>query len=203
MVEIIKFIGGNMEDAVLRSKEAVLAGKTIIYPTDTVYGIGGDALNQDVVERVRKIKGMEKNKPLSVMMADIGMIEEYCEVGLWEEVILKRHLPGPFTFVLKKHKEIPVTNDDTLGVRVPEFEFCNRLCDEVGRPVITTSANRTGEAAPTSFDEIKKEIVAAVDVAIDRGATRYRRASDVVDLVSRKIMRKGVGVIDLSKFPEP
>ncbi len=202
MVEIIKFIGGKMEGAVFRAKEAIVSGKTIIYPTDTVYGIGGDALNPDVVEKVREIKGMEKDKPLSVMMADLNMIEEYCEVGLWEEIILKRHLPGPFTFILKKRRDIPVTGDKTLGIRVPEFEFCNRLSEEVGKPIISTSANKTGAPAPTSFEEIKKEILESADMAIDRGPTRYRRASDVVDLVNKKIIRKGVGVIDLSKFPE-
>ena len=202
MVEIIKFIGGDIEDAVAHAKEAVLSGKVIIYPTDTVYGIGGDALNPSVVEKVKKIKGMEKDKPLSVMMPGLKMIEEYCEVGLWEEVILKKHLPGPFTFILKKHKDIPVAEGGTLGVRVPEFEFCNRLCDEVNSPIITTSANKTGEPAPTSFQEIKKEILESADLAIDRGNTRYKRASDVVDLVNKKIIRKGVGEIDLSIFPE-
>ncbi len=203
MVKITKFIGGNVEGAVADAKRAVLAGEIIIYPTDTVYGIGGDAANSKIAARIRKIKGLERDKPLSVIMADINMIEEYCEIGLWEEMILKKYLPGPFTFILKKRRELPVTNDKTLGVRVPEFEFCNRLSDEVGKPIISTSANKTGNPPPVSFEEIEKKILETADVAIDCGHTRYGRSSDVVDLVNKKIIRKGVGVIDLSEFPPP
>lgn len=202
MTETIKFERGGVDKALYRAKNAVLEGKIIIYPTDTVYGIGGDALNSDVVKKVREIKKLEENKPLSVMMADLEMIEQYCEVGLWEEMVLKRYLPGPFTFILRKRKEMPVTNDNTLGIRVPEFEFCNRLSEEVKRPIISTSANITGNPAPTDFKEIEKEVLEAADVAVDRGRTRYQRSSDVVDLVNKKIIRKGMGVIDLEAFPE-
>ena len=157
LTEIIKFERGGVEKALYRAKNAVLDGKVLIYPTDTVYGIGGNALSSDVVKKIRRIKKMEEDKPLSVMMADLEMIEEYCEVGLWEEMILKRYLPGPFTFILRKRKGIPVTKDSTLGVRVPEFEFCNRLSEEVKQPIISTSANITGKPAPTNFQEIDKK----------------------------------------------
>jgi len=202
MVEIIKFIGGNMAAALSRAKDAIISGKVVVYPTDTVYGIGGDALNHSVVEKVRRIKGIGKNKPLSVMMTDLNMIDEYCEIGLWEEIILKKYLPGPFTFVLKSRKKLSIAPGDTIGVRVPESEFCNRLCEAIGKPVITTSANRTGDEPPVVFEEIDRTFLEQVDIAIDSGPTRYGRASDVVDLVNKKIIRKGVGVIDLSIFPE-
>lgn len=202
MVEILKYIRGDVEKVLHRAKEAVLDKKIIIYPTDTLYGIGGDALDQDVVDKVREIKGMGKDKPLSVMMADLDMIEEYCECGIWEEMILKRYLPGPFTFILKAKKTLPVMIDDTIGIRVPEVELCNRLSEGVGKPIISTSANKTGEPAPTSFEEITKDILNSADIALDRGPTRYKRSSDVVDLVNKKIIRKGVGIIDLSKLPE-
>ncbi len=203
MVEVIKYRGGDIEKALFRVKDAVLHGKIIIYPTDTVYGIGGDALNSRVVDAIREIKKMGKDKPLSVMMSDTSMIDEYCEVGLWEEMILKKYLPGPFTFILRARKNLPVSKDKTLGVRIPESDFCNRLSEDVGRPVISTSANVTGEAPPTSFEEVKKTVLETADVAVDHGPTRYRKSSDVVDLVNKKIIRKGVGVIDLSKFPAP
>lgn len=202
MVEIIKFIGGDIGTALSLAVDAVLSGKIIIYPTDTVYGIGGDALNPRVVEKIRNIKGIGRDKPLSVMMSDINMIDEYCEIGVWEEIILKKHLPGPFTFVLRSRKKLPVMSGDTIGVRVPESELCNRLCEQVGKPVVTTSANRSGAEPPVSFQEIDREVLEEAAVAIDKGPTRYARASDVVDLVNKKIIRKGVGVIDISEFPE-
>jgi len=202
LVEIIKYERGGVDKVLYRTKSAVLDGKVLIYPTDTVYGIGGDALNRNVIRKVREIKELEESKPLSVMMADMNMIEEYCEVGLWEEMILKRYLPGPFTFILKKKKDIPVTNNETIGVRIPEFEFCNRLSEAVGKPIISTSANRTGEEPPTDFEEINKEVLEAADVAVNRGATRYKRSSDVVDLINKKVIRRGVGEIDLDTLQE-
>lgn len=201
MVEIIKFERGAVDKALYRAKNTVLDGKVLIYPTDTVYGIGGDALNKNIVKKVRGIKNIGDDKPLSVMMADMKMIEEYCEIGLWEEMILKKYLPGPFTFILKKRKEVPVSGNETIGVRVPEFEFCNRLSEKVGKPIISTSANRTGMPAPTTFQEIEKKVLESADVAVDRGPTRYKRSSDVVDLVNKKIIRKGIGEINLSDFP--
>ncbi len=200
-MDIIKYERGAVDKALYRAKNTVLDGKILIYPTDTVYGIGGDALNKRVVRKVREIKNIGEDKPLSVMMADMKMIEEYCEVGLWEEMILKKYLPGPFTFILKKIKEVPVSDNETIGVRVPEFEFCNRLSDEVGKPIISTSANRTGKPAPTTFQEIEKKVLESADAAVDRGPTRYKRSSDVVDLVNKKIIRKGIGEINLSDFP--
>ena len=200
MAEIIK---QDAENALYRTREAILAGKAAIYPTDTVYGIGGDATNYRVVERVQEIKGLGRDKPLSVMMADISMIDEYCEIGLWEEMILKKYLPGPFTFILRKKKDLPVISNDSLGIRIPEMDFCNRLSEEVGKPIISTSANKTGKPAPTSFGEIDRDILAAVDIAVDNGPTRYGGASDVVDLINKKIIRKGVGKADLSKLAGP
>ena len=202
LVEILKFERGAVDKVLYRAKNAVLDEKILIYPTDTVYGIGGDAFNSNVVNKIKKIKGIDESKPLSVMMSDIKMIEEYCEVGLWEEMILKKYLPGPFTFILKKKIDLPVSLGGTIGVRVPEFEFCNRLSEEVEKPIVSTSANKTGESAPVNFEEINKEVLESADIAIDRGQTRYQRSSDVIDLVHKKIIRKGVGVINLDMFPE-
>lgn len=201
-MEILKFERGAVDKVLYRAKNAVLDGKILIYPTDTVYGIGGDALNSEVVKKVKQIKNLDEAKPLSVMMSDLKMIEEYCEVGLWEEMILKKYLPGPFTFILRKKVKLPVSQDETIGVRVPEFEFCNRLSEQVGKPIVSTSANKTGEPAPVNFEDIDKDVLESADIALDRGQTRYQRSSDVVDLVNKKIIRKGLGVIDLNKFPE-
>jgi len=202
VVEVIRYSGGDVDQALYRARDAVLNGKILIYPTDTVYGIGCDATKADVVAKIRKIKGLSPDKSLLVMMADINMIDEYCEIGLWEEVILKRYLPGPFAFILKMRKPLPVSFDGTLGVRIPESDFCNRLNEEVGKPIVSTSANKTGEPPPVSFNEITNEILNAADLAVDCGPTRYKKSSDVVDLVRKKIVRKGVGIIDLTKFPE-
>lgn len=202
MVEVIRYSGGDIDRALYRARDTILNGKILIYPTDTVYGIGCDATKDDVVAKIRKIKGLSQDKPLLVMMADINMVDEYCEIGLWEETILKKYLPGPFAFILKMRKPLPVSSDGTLGIRIPESDFCNRLSEEVGRPIVSTSANKTGEPPPVSFNEITSEILNAADLAVDNGSTRYKKSSDIVDLVKKRIVRKGLGIIDLTKFPE-
>lgn len=202
MVEVIRYSGGDIDRALYRARDTILNGKILIYPTDTVYGIGCDATKDDVVAKIRKIKGLSQDKPLLVMMADINMVDEYCEIGLWEETILKKYLPGPFAFILKMRKPLPVSSDGTLGIRIPESDFCNRLSEEVGRPIVSTSANKTGEPPPVSFNEITSEVLNAADLAVDNGSTRYKKSSDIVDLVKKRIVRKGLGIIDLTKFPE-
>lgn len=200
MVKIIKLEKGNISTVLEEAKKVINNRGVIIYPTDTVYGIGGDATDPAVVEKVMEIKGREKGHAFSVIMSDIDMIEEYCIVDIFQEIILKKYLPGPYTFVLKIHRPIAVSQDLTLGVRIPNLDFCNRLSEVVGKPIISTSANRSGEIPPRAFNEINKEILEAVDLAIDGGPTRYYGPSDVVDLVNMKIIRKGVGEIDLSKL---
>ena len=202
MVEVIRYSGGDIDRALYRARDTILNSKILIYPTDTVYGIGCDATKDDAVAKIRKIKGLSQDKPLLVMMADINMVDEYCEIGLWEEVILKKYLPGPFAFILKMRKPLPVSSDGTLGIRIPESDFCNRLSEEVGRPIVSTSANKTGEPPPVAFNEITSEILNAADLAVDNGPTRYEKSSDIVDLVKKRIVRKGLGIIDLTKFPE-
>jgi L-threonylcarbamoyladenylate synthase len=202
VVEVIRYSGGDIDRALYRARDTILNGKILIYPTDTVYGIGCDATKDDVVAKIRKIKGLSQDKPLLVMMADINMVDEYCEIGLWEEIILKKYLPGPFAFILKMRKPLPVSSDGTLGIRIPESDFCNRLSEEVGKPIVSTSANKTGEPPPVSFNEITSEVLNAADLAVDNGPTRYKKSSDIVDLVKKRIVRKGLGIIDLTKFPE-
>ncbi|VVC01724.1 Threonylcarbamoyl-AMP synthase [uncultured archaeon] len=199
MVKIIKLQKGKIKEVLQEAKKVVLAKGVILYPTDTVYGIGGDATEPEVARRVKEIKGSSDSKQFSVIMSDIKMIEDYCEVGLWEEMILKKYLPGPYTFILKIHRPLAVTSDLTLGVRIPELDICNRLSEAIGKPIISTSANKSGKEPPKSFAEVDPGILNAVDLAIDGGQTRYRGTSDVVDLINRKLVRKGVGSIDLTQ----
>ena len=200
MVKILKLKTIEPAEIIEESRKVIENKGVIIYPTDTVYGIGGDATEMGVVQKIREIKGLEKTKPLSVIMSDLKMIKEYCEVESNEEFTLKKYLPGPYTFILKLHRPIPVTSDLTIGVRIPEHNFSHQLSEAVGKPIISTSANITGEEPPKSFEELDKSILEQADIAIDGGFTRYSGPSDVVDLVNKKVIRKGVGVMDISEI---
>jgi len=186
MGKIIKLKNENARAAIKEIKAVLQKGGLIIYPTDTFYDIGGDATEPAVIEKIKKIKNIEVEKPLSVMMADLQMIDDYCIVDFVEELILKKYLPGPYTFILNIHRPIAAATDTTLGVRVPEIGFCNQMCEEFGKPIVITSANKIGKKPPVKFSEIEKEILDNVELAIDGGETKYGKAPTIIDLARKK-----------------
>jgi tRNA threonylcarbamoyl adenosine modification protein (Sua5/YciO/YrdC/YwlC family) len=149
----------------------IIRGAVFIYPTDTIYGIGCNALDRDAVERIRKIKE-NTERPFSVMVPNKGWILENCDVfGDGEDWVDK--LPGPYTLVFNITDKRCVarnvyTEDDTLGVRIP-----NHWCSELSRlakvPIVTTSANRSGDDFMTSLETLNPEVAAHVDFMVDEG----------------------------------
>ncbi len=197
MATILRISGDDFEGAMDVIDPLVHSGGIFVYPTDTVYGIGGNADSADVVRRINAMKGSEPSKPLSVMVSGFGMIDEYCDTGIWEDMILKKYLPGPYTFILKLRKPIAASGTDRLGVRMPDSAFCRALCERIGEPVITTSANPSGRPAPVRFGDIDRKILDSVQVAVDGGPTKYGKASLVLDLVDMALLRKGAKGIEL------
>jgi L-threonylcarbamoyladenylate synthase len=148
--------------------EMIKSGKVMVYPTDTVYGLGCNALNENSVSRVKLIKAREKEKPLSVIAPSKEWIREHL---ITDKVDIDKYLPGPYTLVLwKKDKNfLPhVSSSDSLGVRIPDNDFA-KLVEKAGVPFITTSVNLSGEKPAGSFHEIKTEILDGVDIALDGG----------------------------------
>jgi L-threonylcarbamoyladenylate synthase len=181
------------EKTALAIEEAIKvleSGGVVIYPTDTLYGIGCDGTSAKAVTKVHSIKKSDLKKPLSVIMADPEMIMRYCEVDEGQKEEMKRKLPGPYTFILKSKEKIAAAGDSSkLGVRMPDNEFCLFLCKKFGKPIVSTSANLTGQKAPVSLDEVDKKVLEAVDLAIDGGKTRHKRPSEIIDLVEGKKVR--------------
>jgi L-threonylcarbamoyladenylate synthase len=197
MVSILKINEDDFEDALDATIAHLAGGGVIIYPTDTVYGIGCDANSRSALENIRRMKKIEPAKPFSVMMADRDMISEYCEIGPWAEPILDKYLPGPYTFLLKDKGLCAAAGNGKLGVRIPDSAFCQALSSRFGRPIVSTSANISGKEPPADFRDIEKRIIEAVGIAIDAGPTRYAGASAIVDLVDKRLIREGGGEIDM------
>ncbi|MDO8553655.1 MAG: L-threonylcarbamoyladenylate synthase [Candidatus Micrarchaeota archaeon] len=197
MPGIIK-ITTELDIAIEKTKKVILESGIIVYPTDTLYGIGGNALNAKVVERIYQIKRREERKPLSVIMANFDMIREYCEINKTQELILQTYLPGPFTFIVKVKGDFPaVSTDGTIGIRMPNYKFTKLLSLKCNVPIISTSANISGEKSPTEISELDREMLSSVDLIIDDGKTKYAEGSTIVNLVSNKIIRQGAGRINL------
>jgi len=147
-------------------KKEILAGKLFIYPTDTVYGLGCNALDEGAVKKLKNLKKREKDKPLSVIAPSLAWIREHCTIN----VKLSKYLPGPYTIILKKKNPnfLSHLSKDTLGVRIPAHPFTKQI-QKAGVPFITTSVNLSGEPPASEISQISKQIINKVDYVIDAG----------------------------------
>jgi len=170
----------NQKDVIRTS----LIGNPIvfIYPTDTIYGIGCNALNKEAVEKIRKIK-QRKTNPFSVIAPSKEWIDENFIVNENVKDWVKR-LPGPYTLVLKIKKQCVAENVapglDTLGIRIPDHWFSN-IVNEIGIPIVTTSANKSGNDPMTSLDDLDADIKSRVDFIVYEGIKKGQ-SSKIIDL---------------------
>jgi L-threonylcarbamoyladenylate synthase len=150
-------------------KSAVLAGKIFIYPTDTIYGIGCDATNQESVNKIKEIKQRDKDKPISIIAPSKEWIKQHCIIN--QELDIDKYLPGPYTLILKKQDPNfmnHISNTDSLGIRIPNNNFCKQI-QKANKPFVTTSINIAGESPYTQIKQIPKQIKNQVDHIIEQG----------------------------------
>ncbi len=179
--------------------EMLINGQIIVYPTDTIYGIGCDILNKQAIETIQQIKNRKKQKPLSIICADLKDISRWALVSNWQYRILKKYLPGPFTFILKASKQAPKILQDpkrkTIGIRIPDNKVCLNIVQELGHPIITTSVNKSGEQSYAKPDKIKKDWFGKVDLILDAGEIKSE-PSTIISLIDDQveIIRSGKGI---------
>ncbi|HMK38278.1 MAG TPA: L-threonylcarbamoyladenylate synthase [Bacteroidota bacterium] len=178
--------------------EVVQAGGVVVYPTDTLYGLGANAWNAEAVRRVKAIKKREEDKPVLVIVhspaAALGLTDEVTEGA---KALMKSFWPGPLTLLFRcgAHAPPAVTQGASrIGVRVPASRFCMRLAELSGCPVTSTSANISGEPVPTGVKEIERALGGGVDLFIDGGTLVRGLPSTVVDVSESvpRLIREGV-----------
>jgi tRNA threonylcarbamoyl adenosine modification protein (Sua5/YciO/YrdC/YwlC family) len=133
---------------VRRAVDALEAGGVIAYPTDTIYGLGCDLMNKKAIDRLYQIKRMDRSHQLSFICPDLSEIARYAIVENRHYRLLRHLLPGPYTCILEATREVPklvMSKKKTVGIRVPALGLTRDLARELGRPILTTSANRPGE----------------------------------------------------------
>jgi tRNA threonylcarbamoyl adenosine modification protein (Sua5/YciO/YrdC/YwlC family) len=187
---------------VKRAGDVMRTGGVIIYPTDTIYGFGCDISNVQAVNRIIKIKGRDPKKPLSFVCADLTDISRYAMVSNLAYRLLKRYLPGPYTFVLPASRETPRGlrhKGRTVGIRIPDHPVPLALVAELGNPILSTSANRSNAEVITDPDELNQTLGNEVDLILACG-TLPVLPSSVISLVDNEIeiLREGSG--DLTHF---
>ena len=172
-------------------------GGVIAYPTDTTYGIGCSILNKKGIERIYLLKQREKKKPFSFICADLSEVARYARVSNYAFKVLKRFLPGPYTFVLEATSIVPdllLTRQKTVGIRIPDNRICSAIVRELGHPIITTSANRSGDEPIGDPYAVEAELGNDLDLVID-GGVLSADVSSIVSLIGDVaiVLRKGVG----------
>jgi tRNA threonylcarbamoyl adenosine modification protein (Sua5/YciO/YrdC/YwlC family) len=180
-------------------------GGIIIYPTDTVYAMGCDILATKSIEKIARIKGLNpKNPELSLIFHDMSQLSEYTVIrDNTVFKLLKRNLPGPFTFIVQANNQIPKlfkNKKKTVGIRIPDNNIVLELVRELGRPIITTSIHDPDEVIEYTTDPelIYEKYQDFADIVIDGGFGR-NEASTIVDCTGEEIeiVRQGLGVLDL------
>ena len=178
-------------------------GAVICYPTDTGYGIGCDFSSPKAVKQISLIKNRPKGKPFSFMCSDLKHISHYAHVSNIAYRLLKKNLPGPYTFVLPGTKLVPkamATKQKTVGIRVPENQICRMLLETLGNPIINTSLpHEEGELPATDPYDIEELFGKRVDLVIDGGIV-YPDPSSLIDLTGDypQVLREGKG--DVTPF---
>lgn len=185
-MKILKTDCNNVDDSVIVEAINVMAdGGVILYPTDTVYGLGANIFDEKAVRKVFELKRRSLSKPLSVLVRNLEDVNLIAELGDYERSVLDSYLPGPFTFILNKKSLVSslVTSGlNQVGVRIPDNSLARSLASIF--PVITTSANLSGCDVYQSVDDIVGQLDGLVDLVLDVGFLGVNSASTVVDLTS-------------------
>jgi len=180
--------------------DCLKSGGVIIYPTDTIYGIGCDIYNPQAVERICKIKNiLPKNANFSFICRDLSHLSDYARnIGTPTFRILKKALPGPYTFILEATKEVPKllkTKKDTVGIRVPDHVICQTIIQELGHPIMSASLPMDEDVEYFTDPEIIHDIFGnQVDLVIDSGIGNMV-GSTVIDCTkdAPELIREGAG----------
>lgn len=183
-------------DKVRRAADAIRAGKLVAFPTETVYGLGADAFNEEAAAKVFKVKGRPPDNPLIVHVSGVGQAGELGVLTRRIEEIMERVWPGPITFVVKKKAQLPdvvTAGLSTVALRCPAHPVALKLIELSGTPIAAPSANRAGRPSPTSAEHVMEDLGEGVDVVLDAGRTFFGVESTIVDVSEEKpvLLRPG------------
>jgi L-threonylcarbamoyladenylate synthase len=197
-MRIVKINPNNPDKDIAKlASEILKSAGLVIYPTDTAYGLGGNALDEEAIRKVYEIKGRDLSKPTHVIVRNWQMIDNLCYTNKLAEKLYSKLMPGPLTLILPKKAKVPdilTAGLLTLGIRIPNTPVTQSLSNLVSFPFTTPSANKSGGKVPYSVNEIKRELdIEKVDLILDAGKLPEVAPSTVIDLTKTppKILREG------------
>ncbi|MCR4281182.1 MAG: L-threonylcarbamoyladenylate synthase [Candidatus Kaiserbacteria bacterium] len=199
----------KMSECVKKSAQVLRTGGVILFPTDTLYGLGADAFSDEAVEKIYAIKGRDEHKPIHAIASDIAMMEEYAEVPDVAHALAKEFIPGALTLILKKQDGVEAgiaRGISTIGFRIPNNPFCLKLAKEFGKPFTATSANASGQKPERNVKAILQQLggfshsnilqnvrMREIMLVVDAGELPECQPSTVVDCSGKEpvILREG------------
>ena len=177
--------------AASRSAEVLAGGGMIIYPTETVYGIGADATSDKAVKKVIAVKKRSPSKHIIIAVSDLRMARKYAIITKKVELLAKAFMPGPLTLILESKEPTRNAARRRIRFRMPDNKFVLSLIRKFGKPITTTSANISGGENLYKIKDIIKTFDGKVDLIIDAGNIPKRKPSTVFDTIEMKVVREG------------
>lgn len=196
-MEYIDIKASYTEDDIKRISESIKLGRIIVLPTDTVYGIATSPFNEESVKKIYSLKERNLSKPCNILVSNVNMIEKVTKsISEIEGKIIKEFFPGALTIIFDKNDVIPsvVTSGlDTIGIRMPDNKFLLELIENIGYPILATSLNLSGKQAEINIKNLPDKIEKNVDMIVDAGDAKIKRASTIVKVEGKKIkiLREG------------
>jgi L-threonylcarbamoyladenylate synthase len=192
-------------DDIAAAAEAIRRGDTVVYPTETVYGLGADALSAAAIERVFELKDRPREKPLSLAVPDVDAALRHTEPSERAERFMRAFLPGPVTVVVPRRAEVPdvlTAGGERVGVRVPDHELALELLREASpTPITATSANRSGAPSVRRVADLDERVRSGAGTIVDGGETPGTE-STVVDPDAGVIHRRGALADEIERWLE-
>ncbi len=174
-----------------RIKKVLDKGGVFIYPTETSYGIGCNALDEKAIKKIYSVKKRSEKKGLIVLVSDLKMAEKYIRINDTARKLCKRFMPGPLTLVCDNKRIPKPANTDEVSFRISSSEFVTEFLKYYKKPIKSTSANISGKDPIYSFENVVKEFYGKVDIIIEAGKLEKNKLSTVFDTRSLKVLRKG------------
>lgn len=179
------------------SAKIIRNGGIVVFPTETVYGIGANGFDAEAVKQIYEVKQRPLSKPINLLVSNIDMIKQVAkDITEVEYALIEKFFPGPLTIILKKKDIVPdvvTANGDTVGVRMPANDIALKLIEKAGVPLATPSANISGKPSGINLDDIMKDFKGKVDYFIDDGPSKIGLASTIVQVIDGvpHILRQG------------
>ena len=173
-------------DKLKEISEIIKNGGIVVFPTETVYGIGTNGLNKEAISRLYEVKKRPTTKPISLLVSGIDMVENVaCNITDMEYKLMEKFFPGPLTIILKKKNIVPdnlTNNTDTVGIRMPDNIIAKKLIEYSNVPIATPSANISGRPSGTNINNIMVDFKDKVDYYIDGGKSKIGIGSTIVKI---------------------